>query len=51
MKMNAYKKFHIFASMYVIKIYVTDLVLKDKNAQDWKSFSFSSRIASLKNTF
>ena len=33
MKMNAYKEFNIFACMSVIKIYVTGLVLKDKNAQ------------------
>ena len=33
MKMNAYKDFHIFACMSVIKTCVTDLVLKDKNAQ------------------
>ena len=32
-KMNAYKDFHIFACMSVIKTYVTGLVLKDKNAQ------------------
>ena len=31
--MNAYKDFHIFACMSVIKTYVTGLVLKDKNAQ------------------
>ena len=33
MKMNAYKDFHIFAYMFVIKTCVTDLVVKDKNAQ------------------
>ena len=33
MKMNAYKELHIFARMSVIKIYITGLVLKDKNAQ------------------
>ena len=33
MKMNAYKDFHIFACMSVIKTCVTGLVLKDKNAQ------------------
>ena len=43
MKMNAYKDFYIFACMSVIKTCVTDLVLKDKNAQHWKSFSFSSQ--------
>ena len=32
-KMNAYKGFHIFACMSVIKTCVTDLVLKHKNAQ------------------
>ena len=31
--------------MYVIKTCITHLVLKDKNAQHWKSFSFSSQIA------
>ena len=31
--MNAYKDFHIFACMSVIKTYVTGLVLKDENAQ------------------
>ena len=35
MKMNAYKDFHIFAYMFVVKTYVTDLVLKDKNAQSY----------------
>ena len=45
MKMNAYKEFHIFACMSVIKTYATGLVLKDKNAQHWKSFSFPSQIA------
>ena len=34
MKMNAYKEFHIFACMSVIKIYVAGLVLKDKKAQN-----------------
>ena len=43
--MNAYKEFHISACMPVIKTCVTGLVLKDKNAQHWKSFSFSSQIA------
>ena len=33
MKINAYKDFHIFACISVIKTCVTDLVLKDKNAQ------------------
>ena len=33
MKMNAYKDFHIFASMSVTKTCVTDFVLKDKNTQ------------------
>ena len=33
MKMNAYKKCHIFACMSVMKTYVTGLVLKDKNGQ------------------
>ena len=32
-EMNAYKEFHTFACMSVIKMYVTGLVLKDKNAQ------------------
>ena len=32
-KMDAYKDFHIFACMSVIKACVTDLVLKGKNAQ------------------
>ena len=32
-KMNAQKDFHIFACMFVIKICVTGLVFKDKNAQ------------------
>ena len=43
--MNAYKDFHIFACMSVMETYVTGLVLKDKNAKYWKSFSFSSQIA------
>ena len=34
MKMNAYKDFYIFTCMSVIKTYVTDLALKDKNAQN-----------------
>ena len=34
MKMNAYKDFYIFAFKSVIKTYVTDLALKDKNAQN-----------------
>ena len=38
MKMNAYKNFHIFACMSVIKTYVTGLVLKDKNAQHYFFF-------------
>ena len=33
MEMNAYKDFHIFACMFVIKTCVRGLVLKDKNAQ------------------
>ena len=33
MKKNAYKDFHIFACMFVIKTYVTNLILKDKNPQ------------------
>ena len=45
MKMNAYKGFHIFACISVINTCVTNLVLKDKNAQHWKSFSYSSQIA------
>ena len=45
MKMNAYKDFHIFACMSVIKTCVTGLFLRDKNAQHQKSFSFSSQIA------
>ena len=32
-EMNAYKDFHIFACMSVIKTCVTGLVLKDKDAQ------------------
>ena len=32
-KINAYKDFHIFVCMSVIKTYITGLVLKDKNAQ------------------
>ena len=32
-EMNAYKDFHIFACMSVIKASVTGLVLKDKNTQ------------------
>ena len=43
--MDGYKDFHIFACMSVIKTCVTDLVLKDKNAQHWKAFSYSSQIA------
>ena len=31
MKINAYKNFHIFACISVIKTCVTNLVLKDKN--------------------
>ena len=45
MKMNTYKDFHIFACISVIKTCLTNLVLKDKNAQHWKSFSYSSHIA------
>ena len=41
--MNAYKD--IFVCMSVIKNCVTGLVLKDKNAQHRKSFSFSLQIA------
>ena len=33
MEMNAYKDFHIFACMSVMKTCVTGLVLKDKNTQ------------------
>ena len=44
MKMNAYKDFHILACMFVIKTCVTSLILKDKDAQHWKSFSYSSQI-------
>ena len=32
-KIGAYKDFHIFDCMSVIKTCVTDLVLKDKNAE------------------
>ena len=32
-KMGAYKDFNVFACMSVIKTCITDLVLKDKNAQ------------------
>ena len=32
-KMNAYKGFHNFVCMSVIKTCVTDLTLKDENAQ------------------
>ena len=45
LKIDAYKDFHIFACMPVMKTYVTDLVLKDKNAQHWKFLPFSSQIA------
>ena len=45
MKMNAYKEFHIFACMPVVTTCVTGLVLKDKDAQHRKSFSFSSEVA------
>ena len=45
MKMNAYKGFHIFACISVINTCVTNLVLKNKNAQHWKSFPYSSEIA------
>ena len=38
MKMNAYKEFHIFACMFVIKTYVTGLVLKDKKRLTLKLF-------------
>ena len=34
MKINAYKDFHIFACISVIKTCVTNLVLKDKKAQN-----------------
>ena len=44
-KKNAYKSFHIFACMSVIKTCITDLVLKDKNAQHQKPFSYSLQIA------
>ena len=40
MKMNAYKDFHIFACMSVIKTYVSSSVLKDKNAQKLLKVSF-----------
>ena len=43
--MNAYKDFDAFTCTSVIKTCVTDLVLKNKNAQHLKSFSFSSQIA------
>ena len=33
MKIDAYKDFHIFACITVIKTYVTGLVLKDKDGQ------------------
>ena len=36
--MNAYKEFHIFACMSVIKTYVTGLVLKDKKRSTLKIF-------------
>ena len=45
MEMNAYKDFHIFACMSVIKTCITGLVLKDKDVQHLKSFSFFSQIA------
>ena len=45
MEMNAYKDFHIFACMSVIKTCVTGLVLKDKDVQHWKSISSFSQIA------
>ena len=32
-EMGAYKDFNVFACMSVIKTCITDLVLKDKNAQ------------------
>ena len=38
MKMNAYKEFHIFACMSVIKTYVTGLVLKNKKRSTLKIF-------------
>ena len=41
LKIDAYKDFHIFACMPVMKTYITDLVLKDKNAQHGKSLPFS----------
>ena len=31
--MNVYNDFHVFACMSVMKTCVTDLILKDKNAQ------------------
>ena len=43
-KMNAYKDFYVFACMSVMKTCITGLVLKDKNAQHWKSFSYSSQV-------
>ena len=33
MKIDAYKDFHIFVCISVMKTCVTDLVLKDKNTQ------------------
>ena len=44
-EMNAWKDFHTFACMSVMKTCVTGLVLKDKSAQHLKSFSFSSQDA------
>ena len=44
MEINACKDFHIFAFMSVIKTCVTCLILKDKDVQHWKPFSFSSQI-------
>ena len=38
MKMNAYKKFHIFVCMSVIKTYVRGLVLKVKKRSTLKMF-------------
>ena len=38
MKINAYKDFHIFACIPVIKSSVTDLILKDKKRSTLKIF-------------
>ena len=37
-KMNAYKDFHAFTCISVIKTCVTDLVLKNKNVKNLKLF-------------